>query len=459
MFTGLYPTQIKLTGKYLDRLSDKVPILTEILKDLGYITLCYTENPWVSSYFRVTKGFHKIFKNNGLSFHNIGNTEVFESINFILNLLDRFIKKRIRVKRYLDYWKKFKQVIEELNKRMLQNIFWKTLLRDYKNTINLIEKFNQILPSYLNGRPLYLFLNIMATHCPYIPQKEALNYVNITPKDFKILKNLLLNPSFYFNKINLRSKSLTEKQIKTLKKLYDSSVYYSDMIVEKLFSVLQNLGLLENSYVIITSDHGELLGSQIDHYLYGHGIYQSVLDSQIKVPLIIYHPKFYKRIIEDQVELKDVFHTILHLVGIPDDKNKYLNLQKSLINQIESNTTPKYIYGENLKLEKEIKTLIEVYKRFVKADLIQKIFSDICFLRSESYKYVKFEQNIEEFYDLINDPHEQVNIISDDLEEYHHMKHYLTGQLKKIKNLKNLTEIMTIKEKSVIRKAINDLKI
>ncbi|MFX1328691.1 MAG: sulfatase-like hydrolase/transferase [Promethearchaeota archaeon] len=459
MFTGLYPTQIKLTGKHLDRLSEKVPVLTEILKDQGYYTICYTENPWVSSYFRVTRGFHKTLYNYGLSFFNMQNSKSLKAMNLLLNSFNKNIVKKIKSEKFLDLWKIINLIIENTNKRILRTIFWKKYLREYKNTINILKEFKHILPKAIGGKPLYLFLNIMATHSPYIPVKEALDYLKITFKDIKVLKHFLLNPGIYFNRINLRSKFLNEEQIKAFRKLYDSCVYYCDLIIEKLILILKKIGLLENSYIIITSDHGEHLCSYSDHYLYGHGVYQSVFDSQIRVPFIIYNPKIKYRVIEDQVELKDLFYTISQLIGFSNDKYKSLNLKKSILYQINNMTTPKYIFGEHLKPKREILSLIKTFKRQINPSLIPKLFYNIYFVRSPYFKYIKYENEIEEFYDLINDPYEQTNIISDDNEEYQKMKLFLEQHLKNIKNPKNLTKILTKKEKLVIRRATKNIKI
>ncbi len=459
MFTGLYPTQIKLTGKYLDRLSEKIPVLTEILKDKGYYTICYTENPWVNRYFRVTRGFHKTLYNYGLSFFNLNNNKTLNSMNLLMNFFNRYIFKKIKSEQFLDLWKRFYRGIININKRILRTIFWKKFLCEYKNTIKIFEKFDNFLQNNLNEKPLYLFFNIMATHSPYTPVKEALNYLNITSKDIKVLKHFLLNSEIYFNRINYGSKFLNKKQIQALEKLYDSCVYYCDLIIEELILSLKKFRLLENSYIIITSDHGEHLCSHLDHNLYGHGVFQSVLDSLIKVPLIIYNPKLNHQIIDDQVELKDLFYTILHLIGLPNEEDKSLNLQKSIIHQINHISTPKYIFGENLKPKKEILSLIKTFKRYIQPLLIPKLFYDCYFVRSKSFKYVSYEDKIEEFYDLIKDPYEEVNIISENHEEYKNMKIFLEEHLKSIKNPKYLAQILTKKEESIIKKALKNIKV
>ena len=43
MFTGLYQTQASLVNNELEKLSNKILILTEILKKMGYSTFCFTE--------------------------------------------------------------------------------------------------------------------------------------------------------------------------------------------------------------------------------------------------------------------------------------------------------------------------------------------------------------------------------------------------------------------------------
>lgn len=80
---------------------------------------------------------------------------------------------------------------------------------------------------------------------------------------------------------------MPKKLIVILQKLYNASVYYSDLIIQDLFMKLEDSGRLKDSTIIITSDHGEHLCDQLDHYLWDHITYQSVYISLIKVPLII----------------------------------------------------------------------------------------------------------------------------------------------------------------------------
>jgi len=299
----------------------------------------------------------------------------------------------------------------------------------------------------------------MATHGPYIPIDEVKKYFGITNHDFKIIKNFLLNPLSSTVNINIRSKYLSDKKIEIVKKLYNACVFYSDQIVNKIITILKNLRLLENSYVIITSDHGEQLCDKLDHYLRGHGTPQSVYEALVRVPLFIYNTNFKKKIIKNQIELKDLFHTILHLTGVPIAENKFLNIHKSIIHQINNNSTPKYIFGEFVKLKERMIALANNNRKYLKKDLILKLISNIYFLRSDMYKYIKYSIGVEEFYNLSKDPFEKYNIINKKNEDFLKMKLYLEKYFNKISNTEELIEIATEREKDLLKKSISSLKI
>lgn len=55
MVTGLHSSQNMLISKKSHSLSNKVPILTEISRDLGYQTICYSENAFISLYYGLAR--------------------------------------------------------------------------------------------------------------------------------------------------------------------------------------------------------------------------------------------------------------------------------------------------------------------------------------------------------------------------------------------------------------------
>ena len=74
---------------------------------------------------------------------------------------------------------------------------------------------------------------------------------------------------------------------------------------------------------------------------------------------------------------------------------------------------PRILPARILKIKENIIEIINILERKIKKDLIPRLLSNISFLRSNKYKYIKFYNGIEEFYDLSIDPFEQVNLINE----------------------------------------------
>ncbi|MGH7657200.1 MAG: sulfatase, partial [Gemmatimonadales bacterium] len=94
---------------------------------------------------------------------------------------------------------------------------------------------------------------------------------------------------------------------------YDASIAFLDQEIDGLLEELQARGHLENTIVVLTSDHGELFG---EHGLEGHG--NGLYDPTLHVPLVIWYPPVVQtgRRIERPVTLRDLPATLLDLAGI-----------------------------------------------------------------------------------------------------------------------------------------------
>jgi hypothetical protein len=148
------------------------------------------------------------------------------------------------------------------------------------------------------------------------------------------------------------------------------------------------------------------------------------------------------------------------MTGISSPQNKYLDVKKSILNQIDTNSTPEYIFGEYINPKEVMIELINSHRRTINKNLIPKIFNGLSFLRTNEYKYIKYNNiNFEEFYNLSNDPHEQFNIINVNNENYKKMKSYTDNLKKKIIDPNELKDVLTKKEKDFVKKIINGYKI
>ena len=92
---------------------------------------------------------------------------------------------------------------------------------------------------------------------------------------------------------------------------YDASLHSTDHEIGRLIAALKHEHLWDNTVVIVTADHGEMLG---EHGLLGHteGLYEGVLH----VPLIVHHPGFPQsrgRRVASQVRRIDLAPTLLEI--------------------------------------------------------------------------------------------------------------------------------------------------
>jgi len=94
---------------------------------------------------------------------------------------------------------------------------------------------------------------------------------------------------------------------------YDGEVAYTDALIGGFRGFLEERGLLSDSLVILTADHGEGLG---DHGEASHGFF--IYDTTIHVPLIIRPPGGSEGgiVVDSAVSHVDLFPTILDAVGI-----------------------------------------------------------------------------------------------------------------------------------------------
>lgn len=168
---------------------------------------------------------------------------------------------------------------------------------------------------------------------------------------------------------------------------YDGEIAYTDAVIGELIKKLEHLKLIDQTLIILTSDHGEGLG---DHNETTHGIF--IYDSTLKVPLIFHNPKTLpkNRIVPDQVSLIDIMPTVLDLMGF--EKNPDIQ-GKSFKPGIFKGKPPsdKLIYIESV------------------AAVMDRNWAPLQGIRTEEWKYI--DAPIPELYDLKRDPKEEINLV------------------------------------------------
>jgi arylsulfatase A-like enzyme len=94
---------------------------------------------------------------------------------------------------------------------------------------------------------------------------------------------------------------------------YDEYIRYVDVEFARLYDALERSGALENTWLVLTSDHGEIF----ERGLSGHG-HSSLFDPVVHVPLLIFAPGQNERMdIEVNTSAVDMLPTLMHLTGHP----------------------------------------------------------------------------------------------------------------------------------------------
>lgn len=163
-----------------------------------------------------------------------------------------------------------------------------------------------------------------------------------------------------------------------------------DQSVGRMLKSLEDKGLLDNTFVIFTSDNGNMLG---DHGLAGKWW---MFEESIRIPLIIYPPRHMTTAmarVSDKVALNiDLAPTILDLAGVPPHERMQGRSLAPLLQSQVSDWREEFLYEHLCELPHIIKSVG---------------------LRQPRYKYVRYfdiEMVFESMFDLDTDPYEEHDV-------------------------------------------------
>jgi arylsulfatase A-like enzyme len=95
---------------------------------------------------------------------------------------------------------------------------------------------------------------------------------------------------------------------------YDGEILHNDSSLEQLVGKLRQLGILDNTLIVVVSDHGEEFWEH-GWTAHGHSLYQELTNGVFLIwgPRLVSSP----RRIQEPVQLIDVMPTLLELLGLP----------------------------------------------------------------------------------------------------------------------------------------------
>jgi arylsulfatase A-like enzyme len=109
--------------------------------------------------------------------------------------------------------------------------------------------------------------------------------------------------------------SLDQKDREFVVAAYDEEIFFVDVQVGRLLDGLRSRGLLDDTVVVLVSDHGEEFWDH-DGFEHGHTMFQELLH----VPLIFWVPGVTPRRVGDLVSIMDVLPTVLDALELPAEE-------------------------------------------------------------------------------------------------------------------------------------------
>jgi len=232
----------------------------------------------------------------------------------------------------------------------------------------------------VKSRNFFLLIHTYDVHTPYnLPAPYFDLYTNSSSEG----KSLNTSSGIALSKPD--ASNLTPNETDHIIAVYDGSINYVDDQLGKVFRKLDQLGIADNTIVIITADHGEAFR---EHGRFEHSHKPYI--EEVHVPLIMKGPGIPRnRIYENYVQHIDILPTILEILNIP--KRKEIQ-GKSLLTPVKNSETQEYP---------------ETYS----CGLLSWPLS--ISLRTKEWTYIMNQDGRDELYDRIDDPKEQKNLIKE----------------------------------------------
>jgi arylsulfatase A-like enzyme len=371
MMSGRWPHELSVgPDRPLDR---TFPTLAEILAKEGYATAGFVGN---TGYCSALTGMGRGFAHYEDSYEN-QSVSLFETVRS-----SGLGRRAIQTLNYLITWPERETSVRKTAAMLNRDVLgW------------LAER-----PA---GEPFFVFINYFDAHSPYIPPVDAEQRFGMAAlplaKQFEIEKWFLDLTVGKPAPVGLASERVVEDALYMYRDCYDSCIAYLDRQVGRLLDEMEHRGSLENTLVIVTSDHGESLG---EHALVGHGL--SLYRPEVHVPLLVIPPSrsSIAKIVDEPVSLREIPATVAEWVDLGPR------------NPFPGHSLTRFLSEGTERLQATSPVLCEVQQIEIdpRPDYIPSCLGPIRSLVSGDQVYIRGSGGREELYDLSNDPLESSNL-------------------------------------------------
>lgn len=250
-------------------------------------------------------------------------------------------------------------------------------------------------------QPFFGYFHFFPPHHPYKPRKEFVNiYDDIVLPD---KPDHILNTGY------------EPETLYRYRKNYDQNIAYADYEFNRLFNFLDKSGKLENTIIVLTSDHGEIF----ERGIWGHWD-KTLHQPLIHVPLVIFEPGRTERVdIYENTNAVDLLPTLLHMT----DKEFPEWTEGQILPPFSNTDLPsdRNIFSVLARFSPINAPLTTVTVSLVKGDYKLTYYS--------GYEGLGTNDPLYELYDLKKDPQEINNLYSPNNSVFKDLNHILQSEL------------------------------
>jgi membrane-anchored protein YejM (alkaline phosphatase superfamily) len=286
MFTGRLPSE---HGAHFQTMgyAGTFPTLAELLAEAGYHTEVVTRNSiFDGSMPGITRGFAT-------------NTQPLSQLSGLNPLAIMLALSKPRFKRQIAE-SGFFHPLQRQSREFVTTFARATVPADQ---LVLEHALHQMSSLRRRGQPYFLFCNLYDVHAPYPPVSHSIF------RPFRSLDACVENLFMPFVLPCLGGHAylrpgfrLSATSRRLLLGRYHSAIELMDAKLAAFHAAAEGAGLLDDTLLIVTSDHGEAFG---EHGLYLHDA--SVYDTHLHVPLYVHHPERAPAPVDDVVSTRDLF--------------------------------------------------------------------------------------------------------------------------------------------------------
>lgn len=248
-----------------------------------------------------------------------------------------------------------------------------------------IEHLTKVVPQKTN--PFFMYVGFNA---PHDPRQAPQEYLDMYPLEkISVPPNFLPEHPFDQGEHKTRDELLapfprTEYDVKVHRREYYAIITHMDAQIGRIFDALKASGKADNTYVILTADHGLAVG---EHGLMGK---QNQYECSMRMPLIIAGPgiKPGKRV-DEMVYQHSMYATTCELAGVEIPKHVEFPSLVPMLHEENPRPVNDAMFGWLTTLQRSIRT---------------KKYKLIFYAHINRYQVFDLEKDPWEMHDLVNDP-------------------------------------------------------